>query len=115
MTAAQMSIFDAPPVPRARRADPPTSHRAARDARGNATTNRRAAFNALMAAGDEGLTDFDLERITGVKQTSIGKRRFELVEAGLVVDSGEKRPAPSGSLAIVWKVVKGMPNREDAA
>ena len=42
--------------------------------------------------------------VTGVAQTSIGVRRHELVAAGLVIDSGLRRPAPSGSLAIVWRV-----------
>ena len=88
--------------PRARRTDPDTSHRAAADATLNAGTHRAKALGLLRAAPD-GLTDFELAAMLGLQQTSIGKRRGELRDAGLVEDSGKRRPAPSGSAAIVWK------------
>jgi len=49
-----------------------------------------------------GLTDFELADETGWQQTSIGKRRGELRDVGLVIDSGYRKPAPSGRMAIVW-------------
>jgi hypothetical protein len=52
----------------------------------------------------EGLTDFELAELTDTAQTSIGVRRAELVKAGLVIATLERRPSPSGSLAIVWRI-----------
>jgi DNA-binding transcriptional ArsR family regulator len=90
--------------PVARWSDPDTSHAAARDAKVLAGPNRRLAYEALCRAGERGLTDFELAAITGVAQTSIGVRRKELVRAGYVEATPLRRPAPSGSMAIVWRV-----------
>lgn len=95
--------------PVARRTDPETSHLAAEDAKRNANT-LRARCLAVLKAHPEGLTDFRLAELVGSQQTSAGKRRGELVTAGLVeraVVQGivQKRPAPSGSLAIVWRYI----------
>jgi DNA-binding transcriptional ArsR family regulator len=90
--------------PVARATDPGTSWSAARDAEPNAGTNRELALR-LLREHPGGLTDFELAERTGLQQTSIGKRRGELRDAGLVRDSGERRRAPSGSLAIVWQAV----------
>lgn len=97
-----------------RGSDPETSRLAAADAALNAGNLRAVCLRLLMDDGPA--TDFELAarildagwHVAG--QTSAGKRRLELQRAGLVepltVD-GEvvKRPAPSGSLAIVWKAV----------
>jgi hypothetical protein len=101
MKVEELTLF---PPPVARRTDPATSWSAASDAGVNASTHRGRALAALRAAPD-GLTDFELADLLGVQQTSIGKRRGELRDAGLVVDSGTRRPAPSGSAAIVWRAV----------
>lgn len=101
----QPSLFG----PGARRTDPDTSHRAAADAALHARTHRARALHALRHAGRDGLTDFELADRTGIAQTSIGKRRGELRDAGLVVDSGNRRPAPSGSAAVVWIAVQFAP------
>lgn len=90
--------------PTARISDPATSYAAAQDAQLNAGTNRRLAYDTLIAAGSRGLTDFELAALTGVAQTSIGVRRKELVRAGYVEATPWRRPAPSGSMAIVWRV-----------
>jgi hypothetical protein len=82
----------------ARDTDPDTSHAAADRPRAR---DRAAALQALRANPD-GLTDFELGDIMHRQQTSAGKRRGELRDDGYVRDSGRKRPAPSGSLAIVW-------------
>lgn len=87
--------------PVARSTDPVTSHLAAIDASSRAQTNRDLAL-ATLRSHPSGLTDFDLADLTGIAQTSIGKRRGELRDAGLVEDSGRHRPSPSGSAAIVW-------------
>jgi hypothetical protein len=67
-------------------------------------TDRRKALAALVAAGDDGLTDFELAARLSRQQTSSGKRRGELRDLGLVADTGRRRPAPSGSAAIVWAI-----------
>ena len=91
---------DVPTGPRVRRTDPDTSREAAAPDRAR---DRDRAYAALSRAVD-GLTDFELAAAIGRQQTSAGKRRGELRDAGLVVDSGVRRPAPSGSSAIVWRV-----------
>jgi len=90
----------------ARTTDPSTSHAAAADALKSADIGRIIALRAHFEARLTGLTDFELEDKTGKRQTSIGKRRFDCVERGWIVDSGQKRPAPSGSLAIVWRITE---------
>ena len=90
-------------VPTARQTDPATSHVAAEYAAVNAGTCRARALEALRAAGERGLTDFELAAKTHLQQTSVGVRRKELVRAGLVEHSGVTRPAPSGAAAIVWR------------
>lgn len=90
-------------VPLARKSDPETSHRAAKDATPRANTHRARALAALRDAGPNGLTDFELAERTGVPQTSIGVRRKELADAGYVEPAGTTRPAPSGSAAMVWR------------
>jgi hypothetical protein len=68
---------------------------------------------------DDGLTDFEYPAL---QQTSAGKRRLELQRAGLVEDSGRRRPSPSGSPVIVWRitavglyVLRGFNDKETAA
>jgi hypothetical protein len=103
----QPSLFDVPsPYRSARFTDPETSRRAAADAARSAATHRTRALETLRAHHG-GLTDFELAALLGVAQTSIGKRRGELRDAGLVEDSGVRRPAPSGSAAIVWRIRLG--------
>ena len=94
----QLSFSD----PVARTTDPDTSHLAARDAGRTAATLRQRCLEELRRAGPYGLTDFELAELVGRQQTSAGKRRGELVQRGLATNSGMKRHAPSGSLAIVW-------------
>ena len=90
--------------PTTRRTDPSTSHAAARDAAVHAGTLRARCYRALEAAGMAGLTDAELSDRTGLQLNSANKRRGELRDAGLVVDTGRRRPTPSGSSAIVWAV-----------
>lgn len=90
--------------PNARATDPDTSHRAAQ--RKRLTVDKdRAAVLSVHAENPKGLTDFELAEIMGRQQTSVGKRRGELRDAGYIEDSGFRRPSPSGSSAIVWRLV----------
>jgi DNA-binding MarR family transcriptional regulator len=87
--------------PSARRTDPDTSHEAARRAGLGASEGRKDALHYLSRGP---CTDFELAARSGYQQTSIGKRRGELVQLGLVVKTNERRPSPSGSPAIVWAI-----------
>lgn len=100
---SQLSLDDLGP-PRARTSDPDTSHEAARYTEPRANTNRALALRVLREHPD-GLTDFELAELTGLQQTSIGKRRGELRDGGFVRDTGRRRRAPSGAMAIVWEAV----------
>lgn len=101
----QGDLFD-PGVDRA------SVHRNARDTERDAAeliapkagTLRRLAYDALLAAPD-GLTDLELAARTSKWLYSIAPRRVELVRAGLVIDSGIRRPGPTGARAIVWKAI----------
>lgn len=86
----------------ARRTDPDTSHDAAESIR-----NLRASQDAVLATfwrfGP--MTDQELvDRYAGPPQSTSGlrTRRHELVDRGLIRDSGERRKLESGRLAIVW-------------
>lgn len=91
--------------PAFRLTDPPTS-RAAAKARPNSRRGDRLKVLRLLARHPLGLTDFEIAEKVNRQQTSAGKRRGELRDLGLVFDSGETRPAPSGSMAIVWRITE---------
>ena len=91
-----------------RRADHLTSIHAARVAHRSAQTNRARALQ-IHAQNPQGLTDFELSELCGIQQTSIGKRRGELVAAGMIEKTELTRPSPTGSASIVWKITaKGL-------
>lgn len=98
------------PEPTARRKDPLTSHMAAIDARFRANNHRRRALLAFFKYGN--LTDFELASKTGLQQTSIGRRRKDCQDAGLVTFHRDeeglkvKRPAPSGSKSYAWELTE---------
>lgn len=100
-------------APVARNTDPETSHEAAKDA---GKTSEIGRYLVLKNLAEGALTDFELADRTGWQQTSIGKRRGECVELGLVVvyldmktSEPLKRKTPSGSMARVWGLTpKGL-------
>lgn len=110
----QLDLFSLPVAP-ARATDPETSHMAAIIPIGQRTTDRALVLELLYENRD-GLTDFDLAaRATQrfgrlFKQTSLGKRRGELVSLGLVERARDDDGAPvhgrsdTGSPAIVWRI-----------
>jgi hypothetical protein len=89
--------------PTARHSDPETSHQAAERATERAPSQRFLALSALVLAGDEGLTDFELAVWVNSNQNSIGVRRGELVKVGLVEATDKRRPSPTNSPTIVWR------------
>jgi|688.fasta_scaffold127181_3 DNA-binding MarR family transcriptional regulator len=96
--------------PLARNTDPETSHEAAADVSFRASAHRLLAMQALDRFG--ALTDYELAARTGLQQNSIGKRRKDCQDAGMVerlldADGNSiKRPAPSGSKALVWTLTE---------
>ena len=87
----------------ARNTDPETSHLAAEAHPAIRAHDRRLVLRA-HAERPNGLTDFELGALVGRQQTSAGKRRGELRDAGLIEATDARRLAPSGSPAIVWRI-----------
>ena len=96
--------------PLARNNDPETSHEAAKDVSVRASAHRLLAMQTLDRHG--ALTDHELAARTGLQHNSIGKRRKDCQDAGMVerlldADGNSiKRPAPSGSKALVWTLTE---------
>lgn len=80
MTAFHATTFERPA---ARSTDPHTSANAAVVAINNAARTRERVLIAMCQA-DRPVSDFDVEALTGIKQTSCGKRRLDLERAGFV-------------------------------
>lgn len=102
-----MSKLDQPDLfgPGARPSDPRTSHAAARRTPSIRSHDRLLVLHE-HGRHPNGLTDFELAANLDRQQTSVGKRRGELRDLGLVYDTGITRPAPSTAPAIVWALTK---------
>ena len=94
--------------------DPVTSWLAAFEHPGFRHTLRRRVYLALKAAGWSGHTDDELSEVLDHRINSVNKRRQELRDWGLVVDSGRTRKTSSGSLAIVWVLAEFAKAKEQA-
>lgn len=66
---------------------------------------RMQAYTLLKRYPKRGLTDDEGGVLMGSDRLTFGRRRQELVIAGLVEDSGVRRPGPSGRSTVVWRVV----------
>lgn len=93
--------------PVARRTDPSTSHAAAASVR-DLRKSQAAVLYVLATHG--GMTDDELQRryaampqLPRQSESGVRTRRRELVDAGLVRDTGRKAPLASGRMAIVWE------------
>ena len=89
--------------PRARNTDPQTSHDAAESVTGITETQR----HLLELINAEAGTDLELmqrwpDEWGPATSSGLRTRRCELTEAGNVIDTGERRPSPSGRLCVVW-------------
>lgn len=70
---------------------------------------RRAVYDIILESGSEGITAQEMEIKTGMRRSTISGRPSELVERGLIYDSGLRRKTTSGNSAIVWRaVIKGV-------
>lgn len=106
MTGQQLSLDDVTGMHRA--TDPDTSTMAAVIAIGHARTDYDRVLELLNEHGP--LSDFALARHTGRKQTSIGKRRGELVELGYVERARDTNGcwaqgvSDTGSPCALWQI-----------
>jgi hypothetical protein len=91
--------------PRARLTDPEPSHQAADDAKRNVRATRKLVLLA-HARRPSGLTDYELADIVGLQQNSAGKRRGDLMKAGLIEPTEERRPGPTGSSCGVYRITR---------
>lgn len=93
--------------PNAKSTDPRTSHDAADFAKLHASEGRLLALQSLRDNGPQ--TDYELEASTGWQQNSIGKRRLECQQVGLVrhyLYGGfkQRRFNKSGARSYVWEI-----------
>ena len=95
-----MSFPEAPAVRHS-----PTSNAAAEAIRPNAGTLRRVVFDAIVNAGERGMTDEELQDSIPMEANTERPRRRELVRLNLIKDSGSTRPTRSGHPAVVWVAV----------
>lgn len=82
----------------------PTSRAAARAALPNTGTKRRKVFDFIRLQGDHGATDAEIIAGLGMAHQSVGPRRLELLEAGLIAPADKQRATPTGVMAMVWVV-----------
>lgn len=71
----------------------------------------QATVYGLLKNSRNGLTDFELEAMTGIVHQSVSAARRALVVSGLVTDSGERRKNLRGNDAAVW--VLSSPSRTE--
>lgn len=91
-------------MPNARRTDPQTSHDAAATVE-NVTITQRFVLQALTKPRtDPELIEAyrQLKKAPPASESGIRTRRAELVDKGLVLDSGARTLTPFGRKAIVW-------------
>ena len=92
-------------TPLARRGDQRTSIAAAEAVRPHVSRLQSLILNLIAEAGEDGYTDDELTTVlTDHCPGTVVKRRGELVDKGLVVDSGTEALTRWGRWAIVWTV-----------
>jgi len=94
-----------PDLPFQRHSD--TSRDASDSARPTARAVRAKIWSHIETLGFYGATDEEVQAVLGINPSTQRPRRVELVERGLVVDSGRRRKTTSGRWACVWVVTSG--------
>ena len=79
-----------------------TSRRAAIGIHSTKETLRQMVMVALEARGETGATDDELQEELHLDGSTQRPRRIDLMNHGMVRDSGRKRPTRKGRLATVW-------------
>jgi len=103
---ARVAFADAPGL--ARSDHPATAHEAAAAILPRSGTLRRRVFDHIAAAGELGATDAEIQRELDMPGNTQRPRRVELIEAGLIIDSGRRR-TEHGRRMIVWVAVAQAP------
>jgi hypothetical protein len=88
----------------ARHTDPDTAHNAYATLQ-HLSDKQRLVMRLLGTYGpltDDGLSERAAQHGVNMIPTSIGKRRRELEESGLVINSGDRAPTRRGVSAILW-------------
>jgi len=110
----QLNLFDRPteqqhPFQRAAMPGRPaphsggeTSSAAAGEMKSQAGRLRQAVLAFVIGRGVDGATDQEIGAALGLDSNTARPRRWELAEAGLIVDSGIRRRTSSGRKAVVW-------------
>ncbi len=70
----------------------------------NSGTQRMDVLEAIFSAGMKGMTDGEIRDAIGIRYSSGGARRGELVKGGWVIDSGARRLTSADQESIVWVV-----------
>lgn len=93
---------DAPSAPY--QAHSETSRRAAERIAPIAHTKRGLVLAYIAACGEMGATDEEMQLRLPMSPNTQRPRRVELVQDGMVKDSGRTRPTLGGDFATVWVV-----------
>lgn len=97
----QLNFWEEPEYGLARHTDPQTAKDAAQSVR--VTHIELIVAAAIRRAGSHGLIAAELPEATGLALNTVTPRTRPLCMKGIIFDSGERRPAPSGRMQIVWK------------
>ena len=80
-----------------------TSREAADAMRGKASKTLRAkVYRAIIASGERGMTDPEIQVDLQLAGSTQRPRRVRLVDLGLVIDSGKCRESTKGRRCTVW-------------
>lgn len=88
-----------------RHGDPRTSREAARQVAPHINDIQATVLAEVKRHGIAGITDYELETFLGGHGSTYRSRRAELVEKGLIKDSGQRRKV-AGSNRTVWIAVQ---------
>lgn len=80
--------------------------------RPKAQTLRARVLALIAGAGSRGMTDYEIQQATGLRNNTQTPRRRELVQSGAIVDSGTKRKTGSGCKATVWVLPQFGPDMQ---
>lgn len=80
-----------------------TSRQAAEEIRPERRRLRDQVLAFLRGRGQLGATDLEMQELLEMNPSTQRPRRIELLDGGLIEDSGTTRPTPSGRKATVWR------------
>lgn len=100
-------------MPVARKTDPLTSHEAAATVHPSTIKVLRAGILAILSTGPKTDAEIGIEWDEGwlnfASPSGLRTRRKELVDEGLVIDTGQRQQLPSGRWATVWGLPGSSP------